>query len=415
MFCCLLLTCFLVFTSTDQVNLHLDSRQFLLHGRSSSFGSLASCSIKRGYCLTGNRMFIWRVPSDSSTLRPSLLGRIRCYSIITLRLYIEFPYLTSVHHWRKCSTRAKNCYGNHIHCDNNNFFFRNHQCTELDILALFRPNLPRRVFSQTPHSQLSRLLATFDTQQDDLIFEVLTTFNEENKFLHCQLTKLIGTLYKVVGKIFPTEILTTTLGHQTMGFSLGDFMSRAACHSINGTVLPSLAYRNAFSQRPLIKYRDRNGHSQYGQLISDNIVLPGYTLSHEHRQVHQLNLPLSSIHINYNAPDYEKILNELPDFDSFTDLQSLLRSMSEANLLKEQMRHVLTSLTTTDETTYARSLVSQIRACRHQHQAPVAHPQQTQPSPLLRRSRDQPSSSGSSDDASPASSSRDDFADTHTI
>ncbi|CAK8688540.1 unnamed protein product [Clavelina lepadiformis] len=150
--------------------------------------------------------------------------------------------------------------------------------------------------------------------------------------------------------------------------------------------------------------------------------------------------------------------------------------MSEANLLKEQMRHVMTSLTTTDETMinrsyvadtfahaakqtlllalsqitnpflsalifilqllammwalfhtigfirssphhlqYARSLVSRVCAWRHQQQAPVASPQLPQPLPLPRRSRDEPSPSGSSDDAPPASSSRDDFANTHTL
>ncbi|XP_076799899.1 uncharacterized protein LOC143444989 [Clavelina lepadiformis] len=471
----------------------------------SSLGSLASCSIGRGYCLTGNRMFIWRVPSHINCPPTKPLGthKMLLHYNSTSLYRVSLPDLgISVHHWRKCSSRAKNCYGKHIHCDNNNFIFRYQQCTELDRLALFRPNRLRRAPFRTPYSQFERLFATFDTQQDDLISEVLTTFNEENKFLHCQLTKLIGTLYKAIGKIFPTEILTTTLGHQTMGSSLGDFMSRAACHSINGTVLPSLAYRNAFSQRPLIKNRDQNGHSQYGQLISDNIVLPGvhllesyrparsfvfrvlghtvlyhnYTLSHEHVQVHQLNLPLSPIHVNYKAPDYEKILNELPDSDSFTDLQSLLSSMSEANLLKEQMRHVMTSLTTTDETMingsyvadtfahaakqtlllalsqitnpflsalifilqllammwalfhtigfirssphhlqYARSLVSRVRAWRHQQQAPVARPQLPQPLPLPRRSRDEPSPSGSSDDAPPASSSRDNFASTHTL
>ena len=66
--------------------------------------------------------------------------------------------------------------------------------------------------------------------------------------------------------------------------------------------------------------------------------------------MNQLNLPLSPIHVNYSAPTYEKILNQLPDSDSFTDFQSLLSSMSEVNHLKEQMGHVLTNLTTTDET-----------------------------------------------------------------
>ncbi|CAK8675489.1 unnamed protein product [Clavelina lepadiformis] len=150
--------------------------------------------------------------------------------------------------------------------------------------------------------------------------------------------------------------------------------------------------------------------------------------------------------------------------------------MSEANLLKEKMRHVITSLTTTDETAingsyvadtfahaakqtlllalsqitnpflsalifilqllammwalfhtigfirsaphhlqYARSLVCRIRAGRHQQQATDARPQQTHPSPLLRRSRDQSYPSGSSDDAPPAASSRDEFEDTHTL
>ncbi|CAK8686752.1 unnamed protein product [Clavelina lepadiformis] len=183
MFVCLLLTCFFLFTSAAQVNLHLDSRQF-----HPSLGSLASCSIERGYCLTGNRMFIWRVPLHINCPPTKPLGshKMLLHYNSTSLYRVSLPDLgISVHHWRKCSTRAKSCYGNHIHCDDNNFIFRYHQCTELDRIALFRPNLPRRVSSQTPHSQFSRLLATFDTQQDDLISEVLTTFNEENKFLHC--------------------------------------------------------------------------------------------------------------------------------------------------------------------------------------------------------------------------------------
>ncbi|CAK8682950.1 unnamed protein product [Clavelina lepadiformis] len=231
----------------------------------SSLGSLASCSIERGYCLTGNRMFIWRVPARINCPPTKPLGshKMLLHYNSTSLYRVSLPDLgISVHHLRKCSARAKSCYGENIHSDNN-FIFRYQQCTELDRLALFRPNLPRRVSDHTPHSEFSRLLATFDGQQDDLISEVLTTFNEDNKFLHCQLTKLIGTLYKAVGKIFPTEILSSTLGHQAMGSNLGDFMSRATCHSINGTVLPSLAYRNAFSERPLILYRDQNGHSQY--------------------------------------------------------------------------------------------------------------------------------------------------------
>ncbi|CAK8687686.1 unnamed protein product [Clavelina lepadiformis] len=144
--------------------------------------------------------------------------------------------------------------------------------------------------------------------------------------------------------------------------------------------------------------------------------------------------------------------------------------MSDSNLLKEQMRHVVTSLTSTDETMvkgsyvaetfaqaakhrlllalsqitnpffsalifilqlvammwapfytigfirssphhlqHARSLVSRIRGTwRQQHQAPVAHPQQTQPSPMPRSFCDQSSLSGPSDDAPHVSSSLDD-------
>ncbi|CAK8696796.1 unnamed protein product [Clavelina lepadiformis] len=64
---------------------------------------------------------------------------------------------------------------------------------------------------------------------------------------------------------------------------------------------------------------------------------------------------------------------------------------------------------------YARFLVSSVRVWRHQHRASVGHPQQTESSPLPRRSRNQPSSSGLSDDVPPAFSSRDDFIETHTI
>ncbi|CAK8685622.1 unnamed protein product [Clavelina lepadiformis] len=88
----------------------------------------------------------------------------------------KFPYLTS---GSRCITEGnaphvrKTAMANHILYDNNNnFIFRYHQCTELDKLRLFRPNLPRRVSSQTPHFQFSQLLAIFDTQQDDLISEV---------------------------------------------------------------------------------------------------------------------------------------------------------------------------------------------------------------------------------------------------
>ncbi|CAK8677007.1 unnamed protein product [Clavelina lepadiformis] len=126
------------------------------------------------------------------------MGRIRCYSITTIRLHIEFPYLTSI--GSRCTIG-----GNAPH-------------VRKTVMAI--------IFTATT-TTLS--FATTNVQSsDDLISKVLTTFNEENMFLHCQLTKLIGTLYRAVGKIFPAEILTTTLGHQAMSSSLGDFMSRAA-------------------------------------------------------------------------------------------------------------------------------------------------------------------------------------------
>ncbi|CAK8678577.1 unnamed protein product [Clavelina lepadiformis] len=82
--------------------------------------------------------------------------------------------------------------------------------SKLDKLALFRPNLPKRVSSQTPLSHFSRPLTTFDTQQDELISKVITTFNEENIVLTLP-AHSIGTLYKAIGKIFPIEILTKSL------------------------------------------------------------------------------------------------------------------------------------------------------------------------------------------------------------
>ncbi|CAK8681480.1 unnamed protein product [Clavelina lepadiformis] len=92
----------------------------------SSLGSLASCSIKRGYCLTGNRMFIWRVPSHINCPPTKPLGShkmILHYNSTSL-YRVSLPDLgISVHHWRICSTRAKSCYGNHIHCDNNTLSF----------------------------------------------------------------------------------------------------------------------------------------------------------------------------------------------------------------------------------------------------------------------------------------------------
>ncbi|CAK8677026.1 unnamed protein product [Clavelina lepadiformis] len=137
--------------------------------------------------------------------------------------------------------------------------------------------LPRPVSPQTPHTQFSRLLATFDTQQDDLISKVLTTFNEENKFLHCQLamyTLHIGTLYKAVWKIFTTEIFTTTLGHQIMDFSLGDLASSTTqeLHAILSTV-PS--YRHLHTKTHLANILSS---SIAMKMATIKFVLPGVHL-----------------------------------------------------------------------------------------------------------------------------------------
>ena len=67
----------------------------------SSLGSFPSCSIKRGYCLTGNRMCIWRVPShiNCPPTKPLWSDKILLHFNSTFLYRVSLPDLgISLHH-----------------------------------------------------------------------------------------------------------------------------------------------------------------------------------------------------------------------------------------------------------------------------------------------------------------------------
>ena len=190
----------------------------------------------------------------------------------------------------------------------------------------------------------------------DTMQETINKLNYDLNFQECQLQSLFSTLYSLVGRQYPGQVLTSLLHKPTAGITVGDVLTEATCIKSNVTLLPSVRHGNAFSSRPLVRISGPNSASQIEQVYRDGNVyvgmrllenfVPGrlftfqihdkfytfsnHTLIHSDANVYPLSPNLAPINAHYDTINFQTFTHLFPSSTlGFGDVNSLLQTISE--------------------------------------------------------------------------------------
>ena len=240
----------------------------------SPLNSLSHCVIKKGSCITGNRIHIWEVPRKLDCPRVTKTKKIHNVKLhlnSLKKVYrAEIQQLgISLHSQITCPPSVFTCFPESSVCDPSGIILVPHHCSSLKNLQV----------TKTPLSKSSTLpYVRFLQEMTDTMQETINKLNSDLNFQECQLQSLFSTLYSLVGRQYPGQVLTSLLHKPTAGIIVGDVLTEVTCIKSNVTLLPSMRHGNAFSSRPLVRISGPNSTSQIGQVYRDGNVYVGVRL-----------------------------------------------------------------------------------------------------------------------------------------
>ena len=88
------------------------------------------------------------------------------------------------------------------------------------------------------------------------------------KLLECRLGSALSTIFNILSKSHPSEVLTHLTKKEVGAIAIGDTMELLSCHNFSANVLPKMIYKGRFVSRPLISFMLRNS-TQIGQIYPD--------------------------------------------------------------------------------------------------------------------------------------------------
>ena len=223
----------------------------------------------------------------------------------------------------------------------------------------------------------------FLQEMTDTMQETINKLNSDLNFQECQLQSLFSTLYSLVGRQYPGQVLTSLLHKPTAGITVGDVLTEVTRIKSNVTLLPSMRHGNAFSSRPLVQILGPNSTSQIGQVyIDENIYVgvrlienfvPGrqftflihdkfytfsnYTHIHSDANVYSLSPNLAPINAHYDTINFQTFTHLFPSSTvGFKGVNSLLQTISETNMMQDQLSSLFQH-TDTSSNTYPPSYI----------------------------------------------------------
>ena len=247
-----------------------------------------------------------------------------------------------MHSQTTCPPSVFTCFPKSSVCDPSGIILVPHHCSSLKSLQV-----TKRPVSKPPTLPFVRFLQ----EMTDTMQETINKLNSDLNFQECQLQSLFTTLYSLVGRQYPGQVLTSLLRKPTAGITVGDVLTEITCINSKVTLLPSMRHGNVFSSRPLIRILGPNSTSQIGQVYRDGNVyvgvrlienfVPGriftflihdkfytfsnYTLIHSDANVYPLSPNLAPINAHYDAIDFQSFTHLFPSSTlGFKDVNSLL-------------------------------------------------------------------------------------------
>lgn len=198
----------------------------------------------------------------------------------------------------------------------------------------------------------------------DTFSEIVDNVTNDINYLECQLENAISTIYKILAKQYPSEILSAILGEKRPARTTNDIISELTCEDVEAEILKSLIHNGIYYTRPLVKFVNSQNKTVLGQIHSDGYVytelaffenlLPGnimsfqinanfytytnYSLYKRHDDIKKLKPSLRQIKESYKPRDYETILTDLPrPSTGMTDLNSVLIEMSNLRNMRKAL------------------------------------------------------------------------------
>ena len=133
-------------------------------------------------------------------------------------------YGVSMHFQDQCPKYVDRCFRSNIICDHSGFIIETLTCKDLVSLPKSQHVSPVRILSfahfASSHSE------EFATENNDLINEAFQYLNVELNFMQCEIESLFATLFHLLGRLYPGQILSTLTGTPTAGKTVGDLIMR---------------------------------------------------------------------------------------------------------------------------------------------------------------------------------------------
>ena len=327
---------------------------------SSPLNSLSNCNIKKGSCITGNRVHIWNVPNKLDCPRVKKIKKVHNVTLhldnskAVYRAEIK-PLGISLHSQTTCPHSVHTCFPHNSVCDPSGLVLVPHNCSDLTHLSLSKASFSSQ--SKLPYIRFLR-------ESNDVIKETIDHLNSELHYQECQLQNLFTTLYSILGRQYPGQVLSSLLHKPAAGVTVGDIITEISCQETNVTLLPSLQYGKHFSSRPLVQLDASNGTGRIGQILRDGNVYIGvrlienytpgrvftflindkfytfqnYTLTHADASIYPLAPTLAPINARYDIIDFQSLTHFFPSSNlGFEDVNSLLQTISETNMMRDQL------------------------------------------------------------------------------
>ena len=122
------------------------------------------------------------------------------------------------------------------------------------------------------------LCTILEKERTNLMQETINNLNADLLFQECQLHALFTTLFSLVGKQNPGQVLSSLLNKPTAVIFIGDVLIKIFCTNTNVTLLYSLQFGKFFSSRPVVHIPGPNSTFKIGQVLRDSNVYAGVRL-----------------------------------------------------------------------------------------------------------------------------------------
>ena len=318
-----------------------------------------TATFKKRSCVTGNWVRVWSVPK-----------RIDCPNVKKVQNVIlhldqnKNPYRAgmkqlgiSLRYQIQCPKSVSTCFSKNAVCDPSGIVISPKNCSKLQKLKAVSHS--KITYSGRVHTHVR-----YVTENADIMVETIKQLNVGIHFLECQIPNLFTTLYSILGRQFPGQVLSFLLYCRTAGVTIGDVTTERAWEPTNTTILLSLNHGKYFSSRPLVEFLDSSGKPIIEKIYRDGNVYPevkflkkfipggtltfninntyytfqNYTLTHANSEGNTLSPTIAPITAHFGAINFQALTHFFPATDmGFEDLISLLGIISKSNIIRNQL------------------------------------------------------------------------------